>query len=232
MKELQRLELLIGDKINDIKTKTILIIGLGGVGGYATESLIRSGIGKLILVDNDVIDITNLNRQIISNHENIGKRKVDEWEKRAKSINPNINIKKINSFITEENIDLLFEEKIDYLIDACDTVNTKKILIKKCLEKNIKFISCMGTGNKFRPEYFEITDIRKTSYDPIAKIIRKMINDEHIKGKVPVLYSKEKPKKIDNKIIGSNAFVPSVAGIMCASFIFNMIIEENNEKNS
>ena len=100
MKELQRLELLIGDKINDIKTKTILIIGLGGVGGYATESLIRSGIGKLILVDNDVIDITNLNRQIISNHENIDKRKVDEWEKRAKSINPDINIKKINSFIT------------------------------------------------------------------------------------------------------------------------------------
>ena len=230
MEEFQRLELLIGNKINKLKETTVLIIGLGGVGGAATESLIRSGVGKLILVDNDKIDITNLNRQIISNQNNINLYKVDEWEKRAKSINPNINIKKIKEFITEDNINILFEEKIDYLIDACDTINTKKIIIKKCLEKNIKFISCMGTGNKFHPEYLEVTDIRKTSYDPIAKILRKMVNDEHIKGKIPVLYSKEKPLKIGK--VGSNAFVPPVAGIMCANFIFNMIIEENNEKNS
>lgn len=232
VKEFQRLELLIGDKIKDINKKCVLIIGLGGVGGNALESLIRSGVQNFILVDNDIIDITNLNRQIISNQNNIGLYKVDEWEKRAYLINKNIKIKKIKEFITEDNINILFEEKIDYLIDACDTIGTKKAIIKKCLEKKIKFISCMGTGNKFHPEYLEITDIRKTSYDKIAKIIRKMVNDEHIKGKIPVLYSKEMPKKTGSRTVGSNAFAPSVAGILCASYIFNLMIEEKNEKNS
>lgn len=230
MDEFQRLELLIGDKIKILKQKTVLILGLGGVGGYAAECLIRSGIGHLIIADHDKIDITNLNRQIISNHSNIESSKVDEWEKRAKDINPKIKITKIKTFITEDNIDLLFKQNVDYLIDACDTVKTKKLVIKKCLEKKIKFISCMGTGNKFHPELLEIVDIRKTSYDPIAKIIRKMVNEEHIKGLIPVLYSKEKP--LIKGQIGSTAFVPSVAGIMCANYIFKMIIEEKDEKNS
>lgn len=232
MKQFERLELLIGDKINDLKNTTVLIIGLGGVGGYAAESLCRSGIENIILVDNDIIDITNLNRQIISNISNVGLYKVDEWEKRLKSINPNINVTKIKEFITPDNIDILFNKKIDYLIDACDTVFTKKEIIKKSLEKNIKFISCMGTGKKFHPEMLEITDIRKTSYDPLAKAIRKMVKDERINGKIPVVYSKEIPKKTDSNIIGSNAFVPSVAGLLCASYIFNLIVGEKNEKNN
>ena len=232
MKQFERLELLIGDKIHDLKTTTILIIGLGGVGGYAAESLCRSGIGNIILVDNDIIDITNLNRQIISNINNVGLYKVDEWEKRLKSINPNINIIKIKEFIIPDNIYNLFNQEFDYLIDACDTVSTKKEIIKKCLEKNIKFISCMGTGKKFHPEMLEITDIRKTSYDPLAKVIRKMVKDERINGKIPVVYSKEIPKKTDINIIGSNAFVPSVAGLLCASYIFNLIVGEKFEKNS
>lgn len=227
MEQLKRLEILIGDKINLLKDITILVIGLGGVGGYAIETLARSGIGNFILVDNDCIDITNLNRQIISNHENIGNLKVDEWEKRLKTINPSINIKKINEFITKENIQMLFNEKIDYLIDACDTIETKKLLIKYCLKSHIKFISCMGTGKKFHPELLEVTDIRKTSYDPLAKIIRKMVKDEKIKDKIPVVCSKEVIKKSSSKQIGSTSFVPSVAGILCASYIFNMLIEDD-----
>ena len=233
MNQFERLEILVGQNIEKIFCESVLIIGLGGVGGYAAESLARSGIGKIILVDNDIIDITNLNRQIISTHNNIGLLKVDEWKKRLQEINPNIEVEIINEFITEENINLIFEKNFNYLIDACDTISTKKIIIKKCLEKNIKFISSMGTGKRFNPGMLEITDIRKTSYDPIAKVIRKMVKDEGINKKIPVVYSKEIPQKINNKKIGSNAFVPSVAGILCASYIFNLIVKEkNNEEDS
>ena len=126
----ERLELLIGNKIESLHSKTVLIIGLGGVGGYALECIVRSGIGRVIIVDNDVVDITNLNRQIVSLHSNIGQLKVDAWEKRIKDINPDIEVIKIKQFITKDNISLLFENKIDYLIDACDTVETKKEIIR------------------------------------------------------------------------------------------------------
>ena len=132
-----RFELLIGDKINDIKIKTILIIGLGGVGSYACESLIRSGIQNIIIVDNDKIDITNLNRQLMTNMNNIGEYKVDVWYDRIKSINPNCNVIKIKEFIDKTNIEKLFDKKIDYVIDACDTINTKVLLIEKCIKNNI-----------------------------------------------------------------------------------------------
>lgn len=229
---LDRLELLIGKKIGELKNKTILIIGLGGVGGYALECISRCGIGHIILVDNDIVDITNLNRQIISLHSNIGLPKVDAWEKRIKDINPCIKITKIKEFITKDNIDLLFCNKIDYLIDACDTVETKKEIIRNCLKKNIKFISSMGTGNKLDPTKFEITDIRKTSYDPIAKIIRKMVKDEKIKGKIPVVYSKETPIKTGSKTIGSVSFVPATSGLLCASFIINDIIGDMSDRRN
>ena len=222
----ERLELLVGEKLQKLQNTTILIIGLGGVGGYALESLVRSGIGKIIIVDNDNIDITNLNRQIISNQSNVGLSKVDEWEKRILLVNPNIKVEKIKEFITIENIDILFSKKFDYLIDACDTITTKKEIIRRCINKKIKFISSMGAGRKFHPEMLEITDIRKTSYDPIAKTIRKMVKDEKIREKIPVVYSKEIPKKADNNVIASNAFTPAVAGLLCASYIFNLIVGE------
>lgn len=224
MEQLKRLELLIGNKIDKVKNTTVLVLGLGGVGGYAAESLARSGIGKLIIVDNDVIDVTNLNRQIISNHENIGKRKVDEWEKRIKSINPNIIVDKVTDFITTENMHIIFDKHFDYLIDACDTITTKKEVIKKCLSLKIPFISSMGTGKKLHPECLEISYLDKTSYDPIAKKLRKMLKDEHIFGKVPVVYSKEQVPKIICDCVPSSAFVPSVAGLLCASYIFNLIV--------
>lgn len=221
-----RLELLVGEKIERLKNTTVLIIGLGGVGGYALESLVRSGIGKVIIVDNDNIDITNLNRQIISSQKNIGLLKVDEWEKRILDINPNLIVEKVPQFITKENINILFSKKFDYLIDACDTISTKKEIIRRCLNKKIKFISSMSAGKRFHPEKLEITDIRKTSYDKLAKEIRKMVSSEKLKGKVPVVYSKEIPKKIDGKMIASSTFVPSAAGILCASYIFNLIVGE------
>ena len=222
-----RFELLIGDKINNIKNKTILIIGLGGVGSYACESLIRSGISNIIIVDNDKIDITNLNRQLMTNMNNIGEYKVDVWYDRIKSINPNCNIKKINKFIDKTNIDILFNNNIDYVIDACDSIDTKILLIEKCKKNNIKIISCMGTGNKMNPSLLKITDISKTSYDKLAKIMRKKLKDLGI-NHVMVVSSNEKPYTKIDKNIPSNSFVPATAGLLLTSYIINDIVGEDN----
>ena len=222
-----RLEILIGDKINILKNKTVMIIGLGGVGGNAFETIVRSGVENIIVVDNDIVDITNLNRQALAFNWSLNKSKVEVAEIIANQINQKCKIKKIKLFLNEENIDEVYNNKIDFVIDAIDTVNSKKLIIKKCIQKKIPFISVMGTGNKMHPELLEITDIKKTEYDPIARIIRKMINDNQIKEKVPVIYSKEKPL-LKGKI-GSNAFVPSTAGILAASYAINKMLEEANE---
>ena len=222
-----RLKILIGNKIDTLKNKTIMVIGLGGVGGHAFEALVRSGIENIIVIDCDIIEITNLNRQALAYKETIGKSKVEVAEKTAKNINPNCQIIKINEFIDKTNIEKLFKHKIDFVIDAIDSIETKKLIIKKCLKEKIPFISVMATGNKMHPELLEINDIRKTEYDPIAKIIRKMVKEENIKGKVPVVFSKEKPL-IKNKI-GSNAFVPASAGLLAASYVINKILEDTYE---
>ena len=222
-----RLELIIGNKINILKNKTIMVIGLGGVGGHAFESLIRSGIENIIVIDNDIIDITNLNRQILAYQSNIGKPKVEIAKQIAQNINPNCQITSIQNFLDENNIEDIFNQPIDFVIDAIDTIKSKKIIIKKCIEKNIPFISVMGTGNKMHPELLEITDIRKTEYDPIAKIIRKMVKEEKINKKVPVIFSKEKPLIKDK--IGSNAFVPATAGLLATSYVINTLLEDKHE---
>lgn len=228
MQELSRLQLLIGNEnLKKLKNKTILIIGLGGVGSYATESLARSGVGKLILIDHDKIDITNLNRQLMTYHSNIGENKVDVWEERIKDINPNIQVKKIKQCILKENIELLFEEKVDFIIDACDTIETKFEIIKQCLKRKIPFISCMGTGKRMDATKIEITDLSKTCYDPLAKILRKKIREEKIKGKIPVICSKEQPQKIKSNVIASNSFVPATAGLFCTNYVINYIIKED-----
>lgn len=233
MEQLKRLEIMIGNEnIEKLKNTTVLIIGLGGVGSYALETIVRNGISNIIIVDNDIVDITNLNRQLMTLHSNIGKLKTEVWENRIKEINPNCNIIKIKQFITKENINILFNNKIDYVIDACDTIETKKELIRQCLKRKIKLISSMGTGNKLDPTKLEIKDIRKTSYDPIAKIIRKMIKDEKIKEKIIVVSSTEEPIKTKDKIIGSNSFVPAVAGLLCASYVINDIIGDVNDRRN
>ena len=228
MSQFERLELLIKDKVKDIKKKNVLVIGLGGVGSYAIEALIRSGIENVTIVDGDVISITNLNRQLMTYHNNVGKYKTDEIEKRILSINPNCKIIKITEFITMENIYKLFDTQIDYIVDACDTTSIKLELIRISKIKNIKLISCMGTGNKMDPSRLKITDIRKTCYDPLAKRVRKMVKDERIKGKVMVVCSDEESYIKTTNIIPSNSFVPAAAGLLCASYIINDIVGDKN----
>ena len=228
MEQFERLELLIKYKINDLYTKNVLVIGLGGVGSYAVEALVRSGIQNITIVDNDIISLSNLNRQLMTYQNNIGKYKTNEIEKRILDINPNCKINKINKFITLDNINDLFIEEYDYIVDACDTITVKLELIRISKRKNIKLISCMGTGNKMDPTRLKIMDIRKTSYDPIAKIIRKMVKDERIKGKVMVVCSDEVAYTKIKDAVPSNSFVPATAGLLCASFIINDIVGDNN----
>ena len=220
----ERIIKLIGNEnLKKIKEATVCVVGLGGVGGYVVESLVRSGIEHFVFVDYDKVDITNLNSQIVTNINNIGCYKVDEMEKRILSINSDCNIIKVNSKLDEDNVVNLFEYSFDYLVDACDAICVKERLIQECLDRDIKFISSMGTGNKLNPLELRIADIRKTSYDPIAKKIRKYVFDHHIRGKIPVVYSCEKREKFQGSI-PSMMFVPAVSGIMCANYIIKEII--------
>jgi len=222
---LDRLEKVIKEEgISKLKNKIVLILGIGGVGGSALESVVRMGINNIIIVDNDTVDITNLNRQIISLKSNIGKYKVDVAKERVLDINDKCNIKTICKFIDEDNILELFDYKIDYVIDCCDTVSTKALVIKECLDRNIKFISCMGTGNKFHPEMLEIIELKKTSYDSLARIMRNKFKNE--KRKIMVVCSKEKAVSIPDRTPGSTSIVPNAAGILCASFVINDILKE------
>ena len=219
---LDRLNKIMDDSVlNEIRNKTILIIGLGGVGGSSLESIVRMGVNNIIIVDNDVVDETNLNRQLLSLKSNIGEYKTEVAKKRILDINPECNVITINKFIDSTNYLELFSYDIDYVIDACDTVTTKILLREECLNRNIKIISCMGTGNKFHPEMLEICELKKTSYDPLAKVIRNKFKNE--KRKIMVVYSKEEGVKISDRTPGSTSLVPTVAGVMCASYIINDI---------
>ena len=226
----ERIENLIGkDMLCGIKNKTVLIIGLGGVGGSCVLSLIRSGIEKLIIVDFDVIEASNLNRQVISFQDEIGNKKIDSCERIVKRINPNCEIIKYDCFLDESNIKSIFDKyRIDYVVDACDSIRTKQSIIRTCLNKKIKFISCMGTGNKLDPTKLEITDIRKTVNDPIARIMRKWVKDNRINDKIPVLSSSEVPLK-KGKIVSTMCFVPNVAGILMANYIIRNIIDNKKK---
>lgn len=221
---LERLEILIGkNNVDKIKLKAVAVIGIGGVGGYVVESLVRSGIENITIIDYDKIDVTNKNRQIIALDSTIGMKKVDAFEQRIKNINNSCKVKKLDYFLDENNIDIL--NGYDYVIDSCDSVLTKFEIIKYCLNNNICFISCMGTGKRLNPSLLKITDLMKTEYDPLAKRLRKMVRDAKIKKKIPVVCSSEIPKKLDTNIIGSNSFVPATAGLLITSFVINDIIK-------
>ncbi len=223
-----RLELLIGkDNIYKLNNSHIVVLGLGGVGGYVVESLVRSGVQKITIVDYDKIDISNINRQIIALKDNIGSLKVEEFEKRIHQINDKVIVNKINSFIDKDNINELFKEKIDYFIDACDSIDTKKLVIDKCISNNIKFITCLGTGKRLDPSKLMICDIRKTNYDPLAKILRKYVKDNNIKDKVLCCFSSEIPIKYENGKIGSNSFVPPSAGLLITSYVVRDICKKD-----
>lgn len=223
----ERIRIIIGDDLEKIKNKRILIIGLGGVGGYTLETLIRSGIQNITIVDGDTIDITNLNRQIISLNDNINSPKVDAWEERIREINKDCNVTKIFKFITKDNLESLFTCKYDYVIDTCDTVPTKVELIKYCLDNNIKVISSMGMGNRLDATKIKLTTLDKTNYDPLAKKLRVLFKQEKINMKVPVVCSEESPIKSDK--IGSMAHVVAEAGILITNYIINDILGDKNE---
>jgi tRNA A37 threonylcarbamoyladenosine dehydratase len=216
-------------KFNLLSKSTVLVLGIGGVGGHACDSLARSGIGNLIIVDKSVVDITNINRQIIALSSTIDIPKVEVMKKRLLDINPELNITTYHEFYNLETKTKILNHKIDFICDAIDTVTFKIDIIKAALANNIPIISSMGMGNKLHPELIEITDISKTSYDPIAKVIRKKLRSERIVGKVPVVYSKEEPFKVDSIATNpaSNSFVPATAGLIMASYIINRIISED-----
>lgn len=212
------------DNFKKIKEKTVLVVGLGGVGGYAVESLVRSGINNIILIDFDKIDESNLNRQIITNRNNIGKYKTNVMKERILSINPECNVSLHSIFLDKDTISILDNYQIDYIVDACDSVQAKKLLIDYSLNKDIKLISSMGTANKIDPTKLSITDIRKTSYDPLAKILRKYVIGKKTNKKVMVVSSTEQPIRTD--VLSSLMFVPASAGILCAKYIISDIINK------
>ena len=223
--QFDRFTTLIGDdKFYLLKNKKVLIVGLGGVGGYVVESLARSGIGSMTLVDFDVVDVTNINRQIIALHSTIGKKKTELFKERILDINPNCNVYIYDLFLNKENYIEILDKEYDYIIDCCDSMEAKKILLVESLKRKINFISSMGTANKLEPTKLEIVDLRKTVNDPIARIMRRFIKEKGINKKIMVLSSKEVPKKNQNKL-GSNAFVPSSAGLLISSYIINEFIK-------
>lgn len=221
----ERLELLVGDKIKDIQNIHVLVLGLGGVGGYALESIVRCGIKEVTIIDADKVDITNLNRQIVATTKTIGMYKADAFYERLKEINPNLIIHKIIKYITPDNLELNLPSNIDYIIDCCDSIKTKEALISYCISNNIKLISSMGTGNKLQPDRLKIMKLKDTSYDPIAKRLRKYVKDKSITKDIYVVCSDEEKVVSDVRTIPSNSFVPAVAGLLCTSYIINDIIK-------
>lgn len=234
-----RTELLIGkDNLLKLKNSTVAVFGIGGVGSFATEALARAGIGNLILIDNDVVSISNLNRQIIANLDTMGKSKVEIMKNRIKSINPNCNITMHEIFAKEDNLGDILNTNIDYVIDAIDTVSSKLSLISMCKDKNIPIISSMGTGNKLDPTKFKIVDIYETKVCPLAKVMRYELRKRNISN-LKVLYSEEIPIKIKSNNESSNnsvpgprkkvspgsiSFVPPVAGMIIASEVIKDIL--------
>lgn len=212
-----RTELLIGEEaLQTLKNKRVAVFGVGGVGGYAVEALARTGIGTLDLVDKDVVDETNINRQIIALQSTIGKPKVEVAKERCLDINPEMTINTHQVFYLPDTADEFDFTDYDYVIDAIDTVTGKLQLIEAAKKANVPVISSMGAGNKLNPAEFEVADISETSVCPLAKVMRKELRDRGI-DHLKVVYSKEAPIKINQQTPGSVAFVPSVVGLIIAS---------------
>lgn len=219
----ERIIKLIGeDNFEKIKNTKILLVGVGGVGGFAFESLIRSGFQDITIIDKDIVEISNLNRQLVANLNTIGMNKVDVAKNIASNINENIKIKAINEFLTKDNINEL-DKDFDFIIDACDTLNTKLELIRFASINNIKIISSMGVGNRIDASKIKISRLDKTSNDPLAKRLRKLVKDNKLNSKIPVVYSEEIPYKKGE--VNSMVTSPGIAGILLVNYIINEIIK-------
>ncbi len=224
---LNRTEGLIGkENILKLQSANIIVFGLGGVGSYVVEGLVRAGVQNICIVDKDVVDITNINRQLIATNQTVGKDKVDAEEERILQINPHAKVIKIKEFVNDSNIQKIMEaySHTDYVVDAIDTVTSKLEIIKYCSYNNINVISSMGTGNKLDASKFEITDIFKTSVCPLAKVMRKELKKLNINS-LTVLYSKEEPIKTDLRVPASISFVPSVAGLLISGKVVKDLIK-------
>jgi tRNA A37 threonylcarbamoyladenosine dehydratase len=241
--QFSRTELAVGPEgLELLKGSTVAVLGIGGVGGIAAEALARSGIGRIVLIDKDVVDITNINRQIHALTTTVGQPKVDLMRDRIKLINPECDVISLRMFYTEETYEELFKYPLDYVIDASDTISYKIHLIKQCLDRHIPIISSMGAANKTDPTRFQVADISKTTVDPIARVIRKKLRNEGIKRGVQVVFSTELPIKpredVTQRIVpdtapeirkaqqppSSNAFVPPVAGLIMVSVVFKELL--------
>ncbi|QLY80160.1 MULTISPECIES: tRNA threonylcarbamoyladenosine dehydratase [Clostridium] len=244
---LSRTELLIGSEgLEKLKNSKVIVFGIGGVGSYTVESLARAGVGTLVLIDDDTICLTNLNRQVHATYSTISKSKVEVMKERVLSINRKCNVITYETFVTEENIPEFISEDTDYVVDAIDTVSAKIALAVYCQDKNIKIMSSMGTGNKLDPSQFKVTDIYKTRVCPLAKVMRYELRKRGVKS-LKVVYSEEipiKPKSEDvvtcktgcvctggtkkctirRQIPGSISFVPPVAGMIIASQVVKDIL--------
>ena len=213
------------DALEKISSSSVIVFGLGGVGGAAAESLVRSGVGRIGIVDKDTVDITNINRQIIATDKTVGMNKTDAMEERLLSINPNVRIDKYNLFYLPETADEIKLSEYDFIVDCIDNVTAKLELISRAKRAGVSVISSMGTGNKLHPEMLEIADISKTSVCPLARVMRRELKLRGI-NKVPVVYSKEEPVKTGSSVPGSTSFVPPVAGYLITSYVVNQLISE------
>ncbi|MBR4152929.1 MAG: tRNA threonylcarbamoyladenosine dehydratase [Selenomonadaceae bacterium] len=220
----QRLKLLIGEEnFSKLSAATVAIFGIGGVGSFTAEALARSGVGRLILIDKDNIDETNINRQIHALSSTVGKSKVEVMRERILEINPSAQVEAIQKFLLpSEPVEDFFVSDYDYVVDAIDNITAKIFLIEECNLRGIKIISSMGAGNKFDATRFKVSDIFQTSVDPVAKILRKKLKERGIK-KLKVVWSDEVPRPVKD-FIGSTAFVPSVAGLIMAGEVVKELI--------
>lgn len=227
-----RFELLVGeDNIQKLNQAHVIVFGVGGVGGYVVEALVRSGIGHITIVDNDVISLSNLNRQIIATQETIGQKKVDVMKKRILSIHPECDVTTLDMFYLPETADQIDLSQYDYVVDAIDTITSKIELAVRCDQK-IPLISSMGTGNKMNPALLQVSDIYKTSVCPLAKVMRRELKKRRVKH-LKVVYSQELPMKpfasdeitLKRAIPGSTAFVPSSAGLLIASEVVKDLLK-------
>lgn len=225
--EYSRTELLIGSEgMEQLRGASVLVFGVGGVGSHCIEALARSGIGHLILVDNDTVSLTNINRQSIALHSTVGQYKTKVMKEKIRDIDPAIRVDTYETFVLPDNVETVFREQPDYVIDAIDTVTAKLAVIEYAQEQGIPVISSMGTGNKLHPELFEITDISKTSVCPLCRVMRRELKARGI-AHLRVVYSKEKPVDTSGRetgedpgarrsVPGSISFVPPAAGLLIA----------------
>jgi len=231
---LSRLELMIGtEAVSRLKDAHVAVFGVGGVGGYVVEALARSGVGAIDLIDDDTVNLTNLNRQIIALHSTLGQHKVDAAKARILDINPDCRVQALRTFFLPENADAFNFAQYDYVVDAIDTVSGKIELAVRCRAANVPLISCMGAGNKMDPTAFEVTDISKTSVCPLARVMRRELKKrgiDHLKvvysrepAKVPVGVPDESEAGTRRSVPASNAFVPAVAGLIAAGEVIQEI---------